>query len=47
MIKYRKPLDPALLGNPALRKARKEKALRRAAGELGYALQPIQALAVS
>lgn len=47
MIKYRKPFDPARLGNPALRKARKERALRRAAEELGYALQPIQAVAVS
>lgn len=47
MIKYRKPFDPARLGNPALRQARKENALRRAAMELGYALQPIQAVAVS
>ncbi len=47
MIKYRQPFDPARLGNPALRQARKENALRRAAKELGYALQPIQAGAVS
>ena len=47
MIKYRKPFDPARLGNPVLRQARKENALRRAAKELGYALQPIQAVAVS
>jgi transposase len=47
MIKYRKPFDPALLGNPALRKARKEKNLRRAALELGYVLQPIPSVAVS
>lgn len=47
MIKYRKPFDPARLGNPALRKARKENALRRAAKELGYVLQPIQAMTVS
>jgi transposase len=47
MIKYRKPFDPARLGNPALRKVRKEKALRRAALELGYVLQPIQSEAVS
>jgi hypothetical protein len=47
MIKYRKPYDPARLGNPTLRRARKENALRRAAAELGYALQPIQAVAVS
>lgn len=47
MIKYRKPFDPARLGNPALRQARKENALRRAAKELGYVLQPIQDVAVS
>jgi transposase len=47
MIKYRKPFDPARLGNPVLRKARKEKTLRRAALELGYVLQPIQSEAVS
>jgi len=47
MIKYRKPFDPERLGNPALRKARKENSLRRAAMELGYVLQPIQAVAVS
>jgi transposase len=47
MIKYRKPFDPARLGNPALRLARKENALRRAAKELGYILQPIQTVAVS
>lgn len=33
--------------NPVLSQARKENALRRAAKELGYALQPIQAGAVS
>jgi transposase len=47
MVKYRKPFDPARLGNPALRRIRKENALRRAAKELGYELQPIQAMAVS
>jgi len=47
MIKYRKPFDPARLGNPVLRQARKENALRRAAKELGYVLQPIQDAAVS
>jgi len=47
MIKYQKPFDPALLGNPPLRLARKENALRRAAKELGYTLQPIQPVAVS
>lgn len=47
MIKHRKPFDPARLGNPALRRARKENALRRAAKELGFELQPIQPVAVS
>lgn len=47
MIKYRKPFDPARLGNPHLRQARKENALRRAAKQLGFALQPLQAIAVS
>jgi len=47
MVKFRQPFDPARLGNPALRRARKENALRRAARELGYVLQPIQAEAVS
>jgi len=47
MIKHRKPFDPARLGNPVLRRARKENALRRAAEELGYTLQPLQAVAVS
>lgn len=46
-VKYRKPFDPDRLGHPALRQARKENALRRTAEELGYALQPIQAVAVS
>jgi transposase len=47
MIKSRKPFDPARLGNPALRRTRKENALRRAAKELGFDLQPIQAVPVS
>ena len=47
MIKFRKPFDPARLGNPVLRKMRRENAVRRAAKELGYDLQPIQAVAVS
>lgn len=47
MIKHRMPFDPERLGNPALRRAPKENALRRAAKELGYDLQPIQAVAVS
>jgi transposase len=47
MIKYRTPFDPARLGNPALRRARKENSLRRAAQELGFVLQPIPDAAVS
>lgn len=47
MIKNRQPFDPQRLGNPALRQARKENALRKAAKKLGYVLQPIQAGAVS
>ena len=47
MIKTRKPFDPARIGNPALRRTRKENALRRAAKELGFDLQPIQAGVVS
>jgi transposase len=47
MIKNRTPFDPARLGNPALRQARKENALRRAAKQLGYELHAIQPVAVS
>ena len=47
MVKHRRPFDPNRLGNPALRLQRKENALRRAAKELGFALQPIQVVAVS
>jgi transposase len=47
MVKHRRPFDPNRLGNPALRLQRKENALRRAAKQLGFALQPLQALAVS
>jgi transposase len=47
MVKHRRPFDPTRLGNPALRRQRKENALRRAAKELGFALQPLQAGAVS
>ena len=42
MIKHRQPYDRARLGNPELRLKRKEHALRRAAKELGYVLQPTQ-----
>jgi len=44
MVKHRQPFDPARFGNPALRRQRKESALRRAAKELGYVLQPIHAV---
>ena len=47
MVKHRRPFDPTRLGNPALRHQRKENALRRAAKELGFALQPLQSGAVS
>ena len=47
MVKHRRPFDPNRLGNPALRLKRKENALRRAAKELGFVLQPLQAVAVS
>jgi transposase len=47
MIKHRRPFDPARFGNPELRRYRKENALRRAAKELGYVLQPLQAGHVS
>jgi transposase len=47
MVKSREPFDPERIGNSALRRARKENALRRAAKELGYDLQPLQAVSVS
>lgn len=47
MIKHRQPFDPARMGNPELRHQRKENALRRAAKELGYILQPIHEMPVS
>lgn len=47
MVKSRQPFDPERLGNPSLRRARKENALRRAAKMLGYELTPIQAVFVS
>lgn len=47
MVKHRRAFDPSRLGNPALRRQRKENALRRAAKELGFVLQPLQAGAVS
>ncbi len=47
MIKHRRPFDPARLGNPELRQQRRENALRRAAKELGYLLQPIHPVPVS
>ena len=42
MIKHRRPYQPARLGNPDLRRARKERFLRRQAEELGFALTPIE-----
>jgi hypothetical protein len=47
MINHRQPFDRSSLGNAPLRQARQENALCRAAKELGYVLQPIQAEAVS
>jgi hypothetical protein len=47
MIKHRTPYNPERLGNPELRRQRKENALRRAAKELGYILQPFDAEPVS
>jgi transposase len=47
MVKHRRPFDANRLGNPALRRQRKENAVRRAAKELGFVLQPLQAMAVS
>jgi len=47
MVKHRRPFDPSRLGNPELRRQRKENALRRAAKVLGFVLQPLQTEAVS
>ena len=47
MVKYRRPFDPAKLGNPELRRRRKERSLRRQAAALGFTLQPLQTDAVS
>ena len=41
MIKHRRPYDAARLGNPELRRARKERSLRRQAEQLGFALTPL------
>ncbi len=41
MIKYRRPYDPGRLGNPELRRARKERFLRRQAEQLGFTLTPL------
>jgi transposase len=41
MIKYRHPYDPERLGNPELRRARKERYLRRQAEQLGFTLTPL------
>jgi transposase len=42
MIKYRRPYDPERLANPELRRARKERFLRRQAQQLGFNLTPIE-----
>jgi transposase len=47
MIKHRRPFDPAKLGNPELRRRRKERSLRQQAAALGFTLQPLQTDAVS
>jgi transposase len=41
MIKYRRPYDTERLGNPELRRARKELYLRRQAEQLGFTLTPL------
>lgn len=41
MVKHRRPYNPQRLGNPELARARKERNLRRQAGELGFALTPV------
>jgi transposase len=47
MVKHRRAFDPNRLGNPQLRRQRKERVLRRQAEALGFSLQPIQNGAVS
>jgi len=47
MVKHRRPFDPAKLGNPEIRRRRKERSLRQQAAALGFTLQPLQADAVS
>jgi transposase len=42
MIKHRRPYDPDRLGNPDLRRARKERYLRRQAEQLGFILTPVE-----
>ena len=41
MVKHRRPYDRNRLGNPELRRARKERSLRRQAEALGFALTPL------
>ena len=41
MVKHRRPYDPDRLGNPELRRARKERFLRRQAQQLGFTLTPL------
>ena len=47
IIKTRTAFDPTKLGNPALIRLRKERALRKQAALLGFSLQPAEAVAVS
>jgi hypothetical protein len=42
MIKHRRPYDPDRLANPDLRRARKERYLRRQAEQLGFILTPVE-----
>jgi transposase len=42
MVKHRTPFDPDRLGNPDLRRARKERFLRRQAEQLGFTLTPVE-----
>ena len=41
MVKHRRPYDRSRLGNPEVRRARKERSLRLQAEALGFALTPI------
>lgn len=47
MVKYRRPFDPARLGNPDQQRLRRENSLRKQAKSLGFVLQPLQPMPVS